>query len=462
MSKILPWTAIGVLVLGACGDDDACDPVAQTGCDDGQVCEAVQGADQPACFSPLRVRGQVFDLVNESAIADARVVALDINAAPASAVALTDIEGDYELTIPSTRLEDGTPVGQEITLRADARGYQTFPAGIRLALPIDTSSAVAEDGGYVVESSLTSIGLVPLPAASGTGSIYGTVELPADGGGVLVVAAATAGYSAIADRDGSYAILNLPAGSYQVEGYARGVNYAPASAEVVEGGDEEVDLALADAPTSTLNGKIEVVNPEGGSVTSVVLIVESTFDEELGRGAMAPGLRAPEPGIAPDVANTFTIEGIPAGRYVILAGFENDLLVRDPDHCISGTDIVHQEIVSGQDVTLDESFKLTGALAVFGPGADGVEVVGATPTFSWDDDSGEERYDLVVLDSLGNVVWEHQEDGYSGSNPEVVYAGPALDAGSYYQFRVTSLREVGGDWCEMATTEDLRGVFLVE
>ncbi|MCA9613811.1 MAG: hypothetical protein KC586_13735, partial [Myxococcales bacterium] len=63
--------------------------------------------------------------------------------------------------------------------------------------------------------------------------------------------------------------------------------------------------------------------------------------------------------------------------------------MRDPDTSIAGTDIVFVD-VAGADVTLDTSFKVTEALAVRSPGAEGVETVGAgDPTFTWADDSSE-------------------------------------------------------------------------
>src|SRR5690606_7173171 len=103
--------------------------------------------------------------------------------------------------------------GLDITLRVDAAGYQSFPGGVRQALPIDTGAAVAEEGGgYRVESPLTEVGLIALGADAGTGVLAGHVETPT-GTGVLVVAeSAGVGYSAIADRDGDYAIFNLPDG----------------------------------------------------------------------------------------------------------------------------------------------------------------------------------------------------------------------------------------------------------
>ncbi len=63
---------------------------------------------------------------------------------------------------------------------------------------------------------------------------------------------------------------------------------------------------------------------------------------------------------------------------VVLAAFENDGLVRDPDTSIGGTTIVHIEVMAGQtQVDLAESFKVTGALDVVSPGADTIEIVRA-------------------------------------------------------------------------------------
>src|SRR5678810_1069911 len=114
------------LNYGCGGDDDTCDPIAQDGCDDGFVCEVVDGQEAPDCFEPVLVKGNVFDLGDDSAIAAARIVGLDANSSPVSSVSISDDNGDYELMIPTTRKADGTPMGYDVTLRADAAGYQTF------------------------------------------------------------------------------------------------------------------------------------------------------------------------------------------------------------------------------------------------------------------------------------------------------------------------------------------------
>jgi hypothetical protein len=257
-------------------------------------------------------------------------------------------------------------------------------------------------------------------------------------------------------------IFNLPAGDYEVAGYARGVNYQTAAVAVDDGARGETELVLDEAPASSVAGRVEIVDVAGERATSVILVVESTFDEVLVRGAAVPGLRAPEPGVAPDVTGAFTIEGVPAGNYVVMAAFENDLLVRDPDSCIAGTELVRQAVGTGEAIDIEQSFKLTDGLAVVAPGAIGPEAVSGSPMLQWQDDASEDLYDITVVDSFGNVIWQEQMPGVNGGTAEIEYGGPALEAGSYYQFRVVSSRANGPtERCEISQTEDLQGVFFV-
>lgn len=456
------------LTYGCGGDDDTCDPIAQDGCDDGYVCEVVDGQEEPACFEPVLVKGNVFDLGDDTAVPGARIVGLDANSSPVSSVAISNDDGNYELAIPTTRTADGTPMGYDITLRADALGYQTFPGGVRQALPVDTTTAVREDGDsgpWVVQTTLTDIGLLALPADAGTAIIHGTADVPDDRIGTLVVAEGSdgIGYSAIADRDGDYAIFNLPADDYVVQAYARYVNYDAGEVSLAADDNAELDLSINDVATSTLTGQVTFADPGAGDQTSIILVVKSTFDDVLLRGQTPPGLRAPDPGIAPNVDGTFSIEGVPEGEYYILAAFENDNFVRDPDPCIAGTQLVPASIGGATTVAMEDAFKITGSLDMFGPGAEGPEAVTGSPTFEWVDDSSEEAYDVVVVDSFGEVVWETRIDGVSGGDVSLPYAGDPLEPGMYYQWRVTSVRRVGETpECKISTTEDLKGVFYLE
>ena len=448
---------------GSGSNGNSCDAVANTGCQSSQVCELKQGGGS-ICAEPLVVRGKISKLADGSAVAGARVVALDPNSAPVSSVATSGADGSYELGIPSLRGADGKPVGSNVTLRVDASGFQSFPSGLRQALPISTASPVDTSGKLVVSSSLTDVGLLALQAG-GTGIIAGKAQVPASRAGVLVVAetgAGTGGVSAIADTGGDFKIFNAPAGSFTVKAYSKGVNYDPLSATVTAGQTTTVNPAInAAKPASTVSGSVNIVNPGTGTATSVVLVVESTFNEALARGETPPGLRAPDPGTAPNVTNAFSISGVPEGRYVVLAAFENDNLVRDPDTSIAGTQIVHVQVTSGSNATVPTSFKVTGALDVIGPGKDGAEAVTAKPVLTWVDDSSENGYTVVVYDAFGNVAWGPLDiPSTQGTNPTLQYAGP-LDKGMFYQFKATSWRNTNTGKVNISNTEDLRGVFYM-
>ncbi len=454
------WSVRLVIALSifatACGGDDTCDPFANTGCDDNKACELVQGGE-PTCVAAVVVVGRVFDLETDAGIAGARIVALDANGAATSFVATSGSDGSYTLPIPTTRTSAGAPAESfSITLRSDASGYITFPSGIRPALPFDTSIAALTNDRYEIQSALTDIGLLKQPAgAPASGTIKGNVADNSTNASVLVVAEVNGvGYTAIAGRDGDYTIFNVPAGAASVAAYARGYNYVNKSADVSAGATVDVDLALSDAAASTVSGSVSIVNGGLGVGTSVILVVESTFNEMIARGETPPGLRAPDPGMALTINGAFTIAGVPAGRYVALAAFENDNLVRD-ESGIGGTAILHQEVIAGQDVAIVNGFKVTGSVDLVGPGAAGPEMVTGVPTFTWLDDSSEDRYAITVFDSFGNIVWE-------GATPKSVttltYGGPALAPGMYYQFRVASIKDPS---TVISRSEDLKGVFFV-
>jgi hypothetical protein len=240
-----------------------------------------------------------------------------------------------------------------------------------------------------------------------------------------------------------------------VQAYARGYNYVAKTGDVTAGATVDVDLSVSDVAASTLSGSVSIVNGQLGEATSVILVVESTFNADVARGEAPPGLRAPDPGMVPVIDNAFSIVGVPAGRYLVLAAFENDNLVRD-ESGIGGTTILRQEVTAGQDVDIGDSFKVTGSVDIVGPGAMAPEAISGMPTFTWLDDSSEDRYVVKVFDSFGNVVWE---SGTPKSVVTLTYGGPALTASMYYQFRVESIKDPA---TVISRSEDLKGVFLMQ
>lgn len=443
---------------GRGGQSGACDPN-EPDCPNGMVCNLVTDG-QAFCAMPVTLRGTVVNIGTEEPIADARVQAVDVNGAAVGSSGVTDEAGGYTIIVPAIRDAEGMPVDGSYTLRAQAQSFQEFPTAIRPALPIDVTAAELLDSGWIIENTLTTIALIVLPGdTSDLGSISGAISSNVNAGVLVIAEAEGAALIGFSDSDGGYTIFNVPAGSYTVQGYAAGLQLDPIATSVQDGeAVEGVDLTEADRPLNSVSGSVQIVNAPGDSQTSIVLALESTFVEGAGRGAVPPGLRVG------NITGAFTMENVPDGRYVVLAAFENDDLVRDPDQTIGGTQTVSIELPgpTGTTFTLSEGFKVTGALAVTTPGADGPEEVTTTvPTFEWEDDSSEDGYEIRVFDAFGTEVWSDEIGPVSGS-PTVthVYGGPDLASGMFYQFRATSFRDKNGVRTAISRTEDLKGVFF--
>jgi hypothetical protein len=435
-------------------------------CEEGLVCDPVADSEDFVCGAPVEIRGLVVDAITGAALADALVNGLDRTGAPLGEVAVSDAAGRYVLAVSAPRDPNGEIAGAaQYTLQGFAVDYQPFPSGIRVALPIDADEATFDDEKKVwfIENPGTTVGLIQLPAAQRGGvTITGHVLGEQPGGALVVAEGATPASYGVADASGAYTLFNVHDGAVTVVGYRRGLELEPASVTVAGAPLADVDLAAAAEGVDALaavSGQASLVNPGDGDATSVVLVPVSVFNDALLRGPVPFGLRAPDPGRDPDVNGAFTIRGVPAGTYKVLAAFENDALVRDPDTSIGGTELQEITVARGQDQTIAEGFKITGALAVVSPGAEAPEVVSGTPTFVFADDSSEKGYIVRVFDVFGAMIWENVDvPGVSGSKTvEVPYEGPALTPGFYYQFRAISLKDPD---TAISQTEDLRGVFI--
>jgi len=460
-TRPLAALVLSVSLLG-CGPKE-CVLTDPSSCPTDQVCESVQGRDKPLCFAPVTLKGKVFALDTSSGIADARVLAADENGAPAGTTAITDKDGAYTLRVPSTRTDEkGAFTSRKVMLRAQAKNYEPFPSGARVSLPIDTSAAtrMKDTDPYVLQSPLTDIGLTPVMASQqNLATVTGTVELPGEQRAVMLVleSGSGAGRTTLADANGAFTFFNVGNGTVKISAYTRGTNYTPVDVSVSGADVKDVQIKKAGTGTATLSGSVQLVAGANNAGTSVVLVVESTFIASLGRGEVVPGLRAPDPGVAPNISGAWTISGIPDGKYVVLAAFENDGNVRDPDPGISGTQILHVQVSGGTlSGATSPSFKVTGAVGLVGPGVDGIEEVSATPTFSWQAYSNADAWVLKVFDSLGNEVWS--KDIADKQTVSTAYAGPALSVGQYYQWRIVAMRR----GAPTSQSEELRGLFKVK
>jgi hypothetical protein len=247
----LAAASLSAALIGCSSDPPPtqCDPDQNSGCPADQACEKVTGG-APACFAPVRVRGQVFDLAigTSKPIGGARIVAVDDSGAAISSVATSGGDGLYDLRLPAPRDASGAIVSYKFTLRADAEAYQSFPGGLRPAIPTDVTTAASMGGTLVITNPTTNLGLIALPAAQ-RATIAGKVVAPLRAG-VLVVGG---GSSAISDLDGSFVLFNVTPGSVTVKGFAAGQQLSPAAVTVAPGGRGEVVLNASTTPLSKVS-----------------------------------------------------------------------------------------------------------------------------------------------------------------------------------------------------------------
>jgi hypothetical protein len=443
-----------------------CDPLSESDCEEDWTCE-LRTDGLYSCYEPVYLKGKIFDSATESPIEGAHVIAVDKTGAAATDVAITDIDGIYELKVPVEREPDGTLYEGTYTFRISASDYLPYPHGIRPAIPIDaTQASYTEEGRWLLQNASTEIALIALPAEKqGQGSISGSIVINSGDtspGGVLVVVEGDTEEPlfSFSDKSGKYTVFNVPEGSWEVHGYKSFLQLDSVTVTLTTGeAKTSIDLISNDKSYGTVTGSLNIVNAPGDIATSVVLVPESTFNETFVKGEVPPGLRAPAPPESPSITDRFTIEGVPDGQYVVLAAFENDLLVRDPDPSIAGTQILHIQVPDGSSYEIDiaSSFKVTEALVIVSPGATEPELVDGNPTFIWKDDSSETRYSIVVYNAFGDEVWKDDNlPRVTGSeNVTVNYGGSSLQQGMYYQFRATSWKNDG----PISQTEDLLGVF---
>ncbi len=448
---------------------DACDPLDADACSARYTCEPISDQeDRMACVEEALLKGMVFDLISEAPIANALVMASNAATAEATNIVKTDANGAWAIPIHVARNSHGDPATGDIyTLFAAAQDHVPYPSIMRPVVPVTVTQFDPESDDdptsvWEFASALTDIGLLPVKTADqGRPSISGS--LPAAAGGALVVAecvVAPCPYS-YTDHAGQFTIFNVATGNYTIAAYKKGLFVEPKPVAVAATDLTGVSLEASTFQGGTITGSVSIVNAPGGSVTSVVLVPESTFHEALITGVVGPGLRAPEPPAVPNVGGAWTITGVPAGDYVVLAAFENDGLIRDPDPTISGTQIVHFTFSAAAPTADIDAFKVTEALEIVSPGASEPEAIEqGTPTFRWKDDSSEDEYVLKVYDMYGDLVWEHSMEGVStGAEVSLMYTGTqALVPGMYYQWKVTSLKKDA----PISTTEDLLGVFFIE
>jgi hypothetical protein len=380
---------VGACVGGGCVP--ACESDSDCGDEgSGYVCE------NGGCVQPTIVRGEVYDSETLEPIAGARVVVIDGDTMAAAApVAVTDAGGTFSQRV--VLREDQESMG--FTLRVAAEGYMPFPdPPLRPAIP--------EQVYRFGSSDVVPVALIHDVDLEDLGSIAGTVTLDGiDVGGVLVVISGAEAISTVTDVDGTYVMLNVPDGDWDVSALAAGMTRGEVAGVEVMGGAAVtgVDMALSTGPAGSVSGTCNFV-AGGEAPASVVLIYPPTLEA-------VPGLHV-------ETSGGWSIEGVPDGTYDIYATYDNDCNVQDPDSQLAHT-AVKTVTVAGGPVTVDEPFNVTDAVDMTGVWAaaepcdnDDNSIIVVSfgvddiPVFTWADYPGSTQgYAIEVLDVFGEVVW---------------------------------------------------------
>ena len=437
---------------------ESCDDSSATPCGDNYLCEEVDGDDLKACFPPVSVAGQVFNLLATSLepIENAEVVGMMNGSGLSTEKVLTDASGNYRLIFSIKRDRKGLPFTEDILkLSVAAEGYEQYPDIMRPSMPITFENVNCTVLFCNVSSGFSSVGLYPVDDLVPVYNIEGLVSDKSKG--VLVIAECDSPPCryAYTDENGNFRIMNVPAGIYDIKAYAVNLNYSSPEVTVVDADITGVTVDPLATDVSTLSGSVNIVNAPGDLKTSVVLMPSATFIESFAKGLMVPGLRAPDTGVEPDISGNYTISGIPDGEYYVLAAFENDYLVRDPDPNIAGTQIQKVSLpdpVEGYNLTI-QNFKVTEAIEIFYPGAEAPEMISGNPDFSWKRDASATRYVVTVYNAQGIVIWEKEVPKTETETIVLTYDGPELRG--FYQWIVVSYKVDN----PISTSEDLRGVF---
>ena len=380
--------------------------------------------------------------------------------AAAAPLVLTDAAGEFSQLV---LLADGqNSLG--FTLRVSASGYRPFPD-----LPLRPAIPDRVDRGQISDE--VPVALIADAGLQGLGSISGSVTAAGAGVGGMLVVASGAGTvrSSVTDHDGSYQILNVSDGTWNLAALMAGFSRGEASGVQVSGGDAvtDVDMTVSASPAGRVTGTTNFV-AGGTPPASVVLFFPGTTEA-------VPGLRAETDG-------DFAIEDVPDGTYDVLATFDNDCNVLDPDPNLAHT-AIQSVTVAGGEVMIAETFNITNAIHLDGVWGgttcdnddhtvSTVEFMeGDTVTFTWEAYPGStEGYAVEVIDVLGNVVWGgFEQDGaprlrFAKEILQADYAGEALVAGYNYRFCIWALANDKGaphGFRYISSSENLRGLFEI-
>lgn len=211
--------------------------------------------------------------------------------------------------------------------------------------------------------------------------------------------------SGLSGPDGFYILYNVPAGTYNMEGYLEGWHQTtPVTGVQVTAGNVTIDVNFQMAVNygSSLEGRITFLASQNSQI-------DITLAHPVSHEAI-PGLNTFMQG-----NQSYFLDSIPPGTYIPWASYFNDGYVMDPDW-IRKFGLPMMTFVLG-DNTKTLNFSVTGAVPIISPTNHPdtlvpFNIMTATPTFKWEIYPSTQEYIVGVYNSYGDLIW----GGYDTSN----------------------------------------------
>ncbi len=351
----------------------------------------------------------------------------------------TNANGSYTFTVPPGKYE----------VRTAAQGYKASPIEGIAGIPVTQTATF----NFVLDSiDLGTYGLLKL----------NLVDYSKTNGALVILTDSFTGdnYTGETSITGDLMMYNLPAASYTLTIKSLGhetYTSVAAAVEIIDSLETTIiDISLKAISGFSVSGTVTFLAVENGEVDV------SLTDKET--GAVIPGTNVNT------VSTNYVINSVAPGDYYIRATFKVDGYVVDPDAIVKhGEPEVKVVAVN----LIDQNIDVTGAVKLTSPivPADGtpVEIYTLTPRFTWAPYSSTSDYVVEVRDVHGEVIWGgFSTDGNLTKlvNPpkettSIVYAGPALEDGKIYRWRVYASKDdtstIG--WRLISASEEAQGVF---
>jgi hypothetical protein len=396
------------------------------------------------------VAGTITDAGTGSDLANARLIVFNANTnSPSGNSVVTGSDGKYIFT-----LAPGS-----YYLKIYRQGYLNIPA-LGSAVPFTITPGSTLTNNYsMYASTVTNAGWISGKVTSSGNAVANVLVVAVNSSNSAIFS------SSISDGSGNYTIFNLPAGTYNVQGWIAGYNSSATTG------------VITTTNTETANVNLTLTAGASGVVTGTVTFL-ATANKEVDVELINPYTKETIPGLSAMTSSyNYTISNVPNGTYISTASFQNDGVVMDPDW-IAKNGI---PMVTVNNNSAIRNFSVTGAVALISPTNAMASTVplatSATPTFSWTAYPSTSDYVIEVMNSSGTVIWGGFSSNFTVKNTPYIpssqtsilfnsdgTATQTLHIGNVYRWRVYASKNsvTVPPFTLISVSEDQQGLIVIQ